>query len=105
MGTEQQRGPSRADARQQRRLAIGLALIAGYVDAYALLAYGVYVSFMSGNTTQSGSAIGQGRLLVALPSAVAILFFVVGAFAGTWLTKSRLRNSRQVPFSLRACRR
>jgi uncharacterized membrane protein YoaK (UPF0700 family) len=68
---------------EQRRLAIWLALIAGYVDAYALIAYGVYVLFMSGNTTQTGSLIGEGRLLVALPSAVAILFFVVGSFAGT----------------------
>ena len=88
------------DAREQRRLAIWLALIAGYVDAYALIAYGVYVSFMSGNTTQTGSTIGQGKLLVALPSAVAILFFVVGSFAGTWLAKSGLRNARQVPFSV-----
>jgi uncharacterized membrane protein YoaK (UPF0700 family) len=88
------------DAREQRRLAIGLALIAGYVDAYALIAYGVYVSFMSGNTTQTGSMIGQGKLLAALPSTVAILFFVVGTFAGTWLTQSRNRNSRQVPFSV-----
>jgi uncharacterized membrane protein YoaK (UPF0700 family) len=86
--------------REQRRLAIWLALIAGYVDAYALIAYGVYVSFMSGNTTQTGSLIGEGRLLVALPSAVAILFFVVGSFAGTWLTESRFRNSRQIRFSV-----
>jgi uncharacterized membrane protein YoaK (UPF0700 family) len=88
------------DAREQRRLAIWLALIAGYVDAYALIAYGVYVSFMSGNTTQTGSMIGRGKLLVAFPSAVAILFFVVGSFAGTWLTKSTFRNSRQVRFSV-----
>jgi uncharacterized membrane protein YoaK (UPF0700 family) len=86
--------------REQRRLAIWLALIAGYVDAYALIAYGVYVSFMSGNTTQTGSMIGEGRLPVALPSAVAILFFVVGSFAGTWLTESRFRNLRQVRFSI-----
>jgi uncharacterized membrane protein YoaK (UPF0700 family) len=86
--------------REQRRLAIWLALIAGYVDAYALIAYGVYVSFMSGNTTQTGSMIGEGRLPVALPSAVAILFFVVGSFAGTWLTESKFRNSRQVRFSV-----
>jgi uncharacterized membrane protein YoaK (UPF0700 family) len=85
-----------ADVRAQRRLAIWLALIAGYVDAYALIAFGVYVSFMSGNTTQTGSMLGQGKLLLAWPSAVAILFFVVGAFAGSWLTTSRLRNSRQV---------
>ena len=84
------------DARAERWLAICLALIAGYVDAYGLLAYGIYVSFMSGNTTQTGSMTGQGRVLAALPSALAILFFVAGSFAGTWLTHSRLRHSRQV---------
>jgi uncharacterized membrane protein YoaK (UPF0700 family) len=86
------------DARAERRLAICLALIAGYVDAYGLLVYGTYVSFMSGNTTQTGSMTGQGRLLAALPSALAILFFVAGSFAGTWLTHSRLRHSLQVLF-------
>ena len=86
------------NARAERRLAICLALIAGYVDAYGLLAYGIYVSFMSGNTTQTGSMTGQGRLLAALPSALAIVFFVAGSFAGTWLTHSRLRHSRQVLF-------
>jgi uncharacterized membrane protein YoaK (UPF0700 family) len=85
-------------ARAERRLASHLALIAGYVDAYALLAYGTYVSFMSGNTTQTGSMTGKGRLLAALPSALAILFFVAGSFAGTWLTHSKLRHSRQVLF-------
>jgi uncharacterized membrane protein YoaK (UPF0700 family) len=82
----------------ERRLAIYLALIAGYVDAYGLVAYGIYVSFMSGNTTQTGSMVWQGRLLAALPSAVAIVFFVAGSFAGTWLTHSRLRHSHQVLF-------
>jgi uncharacterized membrane protein YoaK (UPF0700 family) len=83
------------DARAERRLAIGLALIAGYVDAYGLLAYGTYVSFMSGNTTQTGSMAGQGKLLAALPSALAIMFFVTGSFAGNLLMHSNLRHSRQ----------
>ena len=29
----------------------GRALISGYVDSYTLLNFGVYASFMSGNTT------------------------------------------------------
>ena len=86
------------DARAERRLAIHLALIAGFVDAYGFLAYGTYLSFMSGNTTQTGSMTGQGRLLAALPSTVAIVFFVAGSFAGTWLTHSSLRHSRQALF-------
>jgi uncharacterized membrane protein YoaK (UPF0700 family) len=86
------------DARAETRLAIPLALIAGYVDAYGLVAYGTYVSFMSGNTTQTGSMIGQGRLLAALPSVVVIVFFVAGSFAGTWLIHSSLHHSRQALF-------
>lgn len=83
------------DARAERRLAIRLALIAGYVDAYGLLAYGTYVSFMSGNTTQTGSMTGQGKILAAVPSVLAIVFFVTGSFAGTWLMHSKLRHSRE----------
>ena len=86
------------DARAERRLAICLALIAGYVDAYGLIALGAYVSFMSGNTTQTGSLTGQGNVAAALPSALAIVFFLFGSFAGTWLTHSGLRHSRRLLF-------
>lgn len=88
------------DARSGRRLATCLALIAGYVDAYGLGAFATYVSFMSGNTTQTGSMIGQGNLAAAVPSALAILFFVAGSFAGTLLTHSGLRCSRQLLFGV-----
>ncbi len=82
--------------RAEGRLAASLALIAGYVDAYGVVVLGVYVSFMSGNTTQTGAQTGQGRFAAALPSALAIMFFVVGNFAGALLTHSSLRRSRQV---------
>jgi hypothetical protein len=36
------------DARAERRLAICLALVAGYVDTYGFIALGVYVSFRRG---------------------------------------------------------
>jgi len=84
------------DTRAERRLAIWLALIAGYVDAYGIRTFGAYVSFMSGNTTQTGSLTGQAKFVAALPSALAIVCFVAGAFAGTWLTHSWLRHSRQL---------
>jgi uncharacterized membrane protein YoaK (UPF0700 family) len=86
------------DARAERRLAICLALIAGYVDAYGLIALGVYVSFMSGNTTQAGYLSGQGNFAAALPSAIAIVFFLFGSFAGTWLTHSGRHHSRRLLF-------
>ena len=74
---------------RERRLAICLALIAGYVDAFSLRAFATYVSFMSGNTTQIGVLTGQGKLFSALAPALAIVFFVAGSFAGTWLTGQR----------------
>ena len=80
--------------RVEVRLAASLALIAGYVDAYGIVVLGVYVSFMSGNTTQTGAQTGQGHFAAALPSALAIIFFVVGNFAGALLTHSGLRRSR-----------
>jgi uncharacterized membrane protein YoaK (UPF0700 family) len=76
-------------------LAAFLALIAGYVDAYGIVALGVYVSFMSGNTTQTCAQTGQGHFAAALPSALAIIFFVIGNFAGALLTHSGLPCSRR----------
>ena len=92
--------PLSPDARTERRLAICLALLAGYVDGYGLRAFATYVSFMSGNTTQTGVLTGQGKLAAALPSGLAILFFVAGSFAGTWLTHSGQRHSRRLLFGV-----
>ena len=47
-------GSQRSAAQRQERLAAGLAMVAGFVYAYGVITYGVYVSFMSGNTTQTG---------------------------------------------------
>jgi uncharacterized membrane protein YoaK (UPF0700 family) len=78
------------------RTAISLALIAGYVDAYSLRTFAVFVSFMSGNTTQSGFMIGQGKFGAALPTLIAILGFLAGSIAGTLLTTSRLPHVRRL---------
>ena len=75
-------------------MAVCLATIAGYVDAYGFLTFKTFVSFMSGNTTQSGYTLGQGGFAAAVPALLAILFFVTGVFAGTLLTSSRMRQSR-----------
>ena len=64
-------------------------MIAGFVDAYGMITYGVYVSFMSGNTTQTGYQAAEGAFGPASLSALAILFFVVGSFAGTCWSSSR----------------
>jgi hypothetical protein len=64
--------PVLPDAPAEKTLAICLALIAGYVDGYGLCALATCVSFMSGNTTQSGVMTGQRNFLAALPSVLAM---------------------------------
>jgi uncharacterized membrane protein YoaK (UPF0700 family) len=81
-------------------LAIFLALIAGYLDGYGLFVLGTYVSFMSGNTTFAGLMSGQGNFHAALPSAIAVLFFVTGSFLGNLLSQSRLRYSHRLIFGV-----
>jgi uncharacterized membrane protein YoaK (UPF0700 family) len=88
--------------RHQTLLAICVALIAGYLDAYALRTLGVYVSFMSGNTTLAGLRTGQGHFMSALAPALAIPSFVAGGFAGTWITTYRKTYSHRVLFLVNA---
>jgi uncharacterized membrane protein YoaK (UPF0700 family) len=75
-------------ARAQSWRALGRALISGYVDSYTLLHFGVYASFMSGNTTSAGFHAGQAKLAAASHSALPIPFFVLGIFVGTLLVKA-----------------
>jgi uncharacterized membrane protein YoaK (UPF0700 family) len=86
----------RAQVRSAERLAAALALIAGFIDAYGMITYGVFVSFMSGNTTQTGYQTAEGAFGPASLSALAILFFVVGSFAGTLLVEFAGRYARRV---------
>src|SRR3989442_15755134 len=74
-------------------LAAALAMIAGYVDAYGYLSFKTYLSFMSGNTTQTGFLTGQGDFAAAMPSLLAIVSFVIGIFTGTSLTYSETYRS------------
>ena len=75
-------------------------MIAGFVDAYGMITYGVYVSFMSGNTTQTGYQAAEGAFGPASLSGLAILFFVVGSFAGTLMVEFSGRYARQVLYSV-----
>jgi uncharacterized membrane protein YoaK (UPF0700 family) len=82
--------------------AISLALIAGYVDGYALRVFGIFVSFMSGNTTLTGVSAGQGKFLTAIPPALAVFGFVGGSFVGSWFVHSGLQYSRRLLFIVAA---
>jgi uncharacterized membrane protein YoaK (UPF0700 family) len=82
-------------------LAICLAIVAGYVDAYGFLTFSTFVSFMSGNTTRAGYSIGLGSYHAALPAALAIISFIAGVFSGTLLNRSRaIRSRRALYFSI-----
>jgi uncharacterized membrane protein YoaK (UPF0700 family) len=87
-------------AELQEWLAMGLAMIAGFLDAYGIIAYDSYVSFMSGNTTQAGYRTAQGDYWATAHSALAIVFFVGGSFAGALLAHSAVRRIRRVVFGL-----
>jgi uncharacterized membrane protein YoaK (UPF0700 family) len=64
-----------------------LAALAGMVDAIGYLRLGhLFVSFMSGNSTQLGVAVGGGDLTEAGVIAELIALFVLGAAAGQVFT-------------------
>jgi uncharacterized membrane protein YoaK (UPF0700 family) len=90
----------RAQARNAELLAAALATIAGFIDAYGIITYGVFVSFMSGNTTQTGFQTAEGLFDPASRAALAILFFVVGCFAGTLLVQAAGRLARRAVFGV-----
>jgi len=71
--------------RNRRFLAIGLAALGGYVDAVGFLeGGGLFVSFMSGNTTRLAVELAQGWRAAMAPAAL-IAGFVCGVALGAWL--------------------
>ena len=79
--------------KMQERLAICLALIAGYVDATGLIQWKTYVSFMSGNTTSLGAAVSTGKPGIIITSFTVIICFLSGIYAGTCLSLwKRIKN-------------
>jgi uncharacterized membrane protein YoaK (UPF0700 family) len=73
---------------EQAALAVLLAFVSGYVDAYVFIHYQTYASFMSGNTTQTGLQLGQAHFATALHDFLPIPPFVIGVFLGTLLLQS-----------------
>lgn len=79
----------------QERLAVFLALGAGYIDAVGFIKWKTYVSFMSGNTTQAGFTLSQGNFGTTATCITAIGSFVAGIYVGTCLSMWK----RVKPFS------
>lgn len=84
--------------RMQERLAVFLALIAGYIDAVGLIRWKTYVSFMSGNTTQLGTAFSAYTSEIMITSLTVIGFFFLGIYAGTCLSLWKNIKIRTLPF-------
>jgi uncharacterized membrane protein YoaK (UPF0700 family) len=91
---------SNAAVSSSRALPVLLALLAGYLDGYGLRFLGAYVSFMSGNTTNTGMYSGERAFHAALPSAVAIALFTTGSIFGNLVVHTRLRQSHRWVFGL-----
>lgn len=66
-------------------LAVALAVLAGYVDAIGFLkAGGLFVSFMSGNSTRLAVGVAA-HMPVALVAGGLIGSFLIGVIAGAWI--------------------
>lgn len=64
-------------------LAVALTTLAGYVDGVSFLAFGgVFASFMSGDTTQLGAALGRGERTEAVLFLSVAALFVTGVVVG-----------------------
>jgi uncharacterized membrane protein YoaK (UPF0700 family) len=71
-------------------LACTLSALAGYVDGIGFLHLGgLFVSFMSGNSTRLGVSLAEGRWWEAAGAAGLIALFVAGAAGGSLIVRSR----------------
>ncbi|PZU00605.1 MAG: DUF1275 domain-containing protein [Brevundimonas sp.] len=78
-----------------RALALSLAVLAGYVDSLGFLQLGgVFVSFMSGNSTRLAASLAEGRWAAAGGLAGILILFVMGSFFGALIARGRQGRSR-----------
>jgi len=82
----------------QVALLLGQVALAGCVDAIGwLLLGGLFVSFMSGNSTQLAAALADGKWLLAGRIAAVLASFFIGVFAGAlWRELARRRSQTGV---------
>jgi uncharacterized membrane protein YoaK (UPF0700 family) len=74
-------------------LACALSALAGYVDGIGYLHLGgLFVSFMSGNSTRLGVSLAEGQWSAAAAALGLIALFVIGAAAGSLIVLGRGAN-------------
>jgi uncharacterized membrane protein YoaK (UPF0700 family) len=81
------------DSRRNIVLACALSALAGYIDGIGFLHLGgLFVSFMSGNSTRMGVSLAQGDWSNAATALGLIVLFVAGAAAGSLIVLGRGAN-------------
>jgi uncharacterized membrane protein YoaK (UPF0700 family) len=81
------------DSGRNVALACALSALAGYVDGIGFLHLGgLFVSFMSGNSTRMGVSLAEGNWWGAAAALGLIVLFVVGAAAGSLIVLGRGAN-------------
>jgi uncharacterized membrane protein YoaK (UPF0700 family) len=81
------------DSGRNVALACALSALAGYVDAIGFLHLGgLFVAFMSGNSTRMGVSLAEGHWQKAAEALGLILLFVIGAAAGSLIVLGRGAN-------------
>src|SRR5258707_4749276 len=78
------------DSRRNVVLACALSAVAGYVDGIGFIHLGgLFVAFMSGNSTRMGVSLAEGQWWSAAKSLGLIALFVVGAAGGSLMELGR----------------
>ena len=86
-------GGAMLDSRRNVALACALSGLAGYVDGIGYLYLGgLFVSFMSGNSTRLGVTLAQGQWVNAAEAMGLIALFVIGAGIGCLIVLGRGAN-------------
>jgi uncharacterized membrane protein YoaK (UPF0700 family) len=81
------------DSRRSVCLACALSALAGYVDGIGYLHLGgLFVSFMSGNSTRLGVSLAEENWWNAAAALGLIVLFVIGAAAGSLIVLGRGAN-------------
>lgn len=79
----------------EKNLAVSFAFIAGFVDSIGFIFLGgVFLSFMSGNTTRIATSAIEGNPDLAFLAGTAVIFFLLGVMEGALvrrLAKLRVR--------------
>jgi uncharacterized membrane protein YoaK (UPF0700 family) len=83
------------DSRANLLLACALSALAGYVDGIGFLHLGgLFVSFMSGNSTRMGVSLAAGNWSAAGEALILIALFVLGAACGSLIVLGRGSHSQ-----------